>query len=61
MSVEHEKKGWVEKHAQRLEFRFEQWQKPLGIDSDEYLRYLTEELETYYDDPLHRSLIESIS
>lgn len=29
---EKEKQAWAEKHARRLQRRFQQWQKPLGID-----------------------------
>ncbi len=57
---EEEKQVWAERHARRIECRFEQWQKPLGID-DEYLKYLTKELVDCCDDPLLKSLIESIA
>jgi hypothetical protein len=58
---EEEKQVWAETHARRIECRFEQWQKPLGIDGDEYLKYLTKELVDCCDDPLLKSLIESIA
>ena len=61
MLADREKQGWAQMHACRLEFRFSKWQKPLGIDGEEYLKYLNEELEDYYDDPLQKSLIELIS
>jgi hypothetical protein len=34
MSSQKEKEEWSEKHARRIQQRFEQWQKPLGIDSE---------------------------
>jgi hypothetical protein len=40
---------------------FEQWQKPLGINGTEYRRYLKEELTAYCDEPLLKSLIETIT
>jgi len=58
---EKEKQAWAEKHARRLQRRFQQWQKPLGIDGKEYRRHLTRELSDYYSEPLRKSLIESIS
>ena len=54
-------KGWAEERARRLQHLFEQWQKPLGIDGKEYRKYLTEELLGYCDEPLLKSLIESIT
>ena len=58
---EEEKEKWAEEHACRLQHLFEQWQKPLGIDGEEYRKHLTEELVHYYcDEPLLKSLIESI-
>jgi hypothetical protein len=56
-----EKQEWAERHARRIQQRFEQWQKPLGIDGQEYLKYLIQELAKCCDEPLHKSLIESIS
>jgi hypothetical protein len=61
MSNQKEKEEWSEKHARRIQQRFEQWQKPLGIDSDEYLRYLRKELVDFCENPLKKSLIEMIS
>jgi hypothetical protein len=55
-----EKQRWAEEHAGRIEFRFKQWQEPLGIDGDEYIKYLTNELIDCFDEPLMKSLIESI-
>jgi len=59
--VDSEKKRWAKIHALRLTNRFEQWQKPLGIEDDDYLDYLTENLSVCCDDPLYKSFIESIS
>jgi hypothetical protein len=56
-----EKEEWAERHARRIQQRFEQWQKPLGIDGQEYLKYLTKDLAKCCDEPLRKSLIESIS
>ncbi len=61
MSSKKEKEEWSEKHARRIQQRFEQWQKPLGIDSEEYLRYLRKELVDFCENPLKKSLIENIS
>jgi hypothetical protein len=61
MSSQKEKEEWAEKHARLFQRRFEQWQKPLGIDSEEYLRYLRQNLVDLCEDPLMKSLIESIS
>ncbi len=61
MSSKKEKEEWAEKHARRIEQKFEQWQKPLGIDCEEYLRYLRKELVGFCENPLKKSLIEMIS
>ena len=63
MSVnsEQNKQEWAEEHACRLQLLFEQWQKPLGIDGKEYRNYLRQELCSYCDEPLLKSLIESIT
>ena len=58
---EEDKEKWVEEHARRLQHLFEQWQKPLSIDGKEYRKHLTEELVNYCDEPLLKSLIESIT
>ena len=59
-SVE-EKQKWAEEHAGSLQHLFEQWQKPLGIDGEEYRKHLREELAHYCDEPLLKSFIESIT
>ena len=56
-----EKRKWVEEHAGSLQQLFEQWQKPVGIDGEEYCKYLKDELGNYCDDPLMKSLVESIT
>ena len=55
-----EREKWAKEHARRLRHVFEQWQKPLGIDGQEYCKHLTEELADHCDEPLLKSLIESI-
>ena len=57
---EKDKEKWVKEHVRHLEHLFEQWQKPLGIDGEEYRKYLIEELTSCCDKPLLRSLMESI-
>ncbi|HUW20997.1 MAG TPA: hypothetical protein VMW16_16985 [Sedimentisphaerales bacterium] len=59
--LDREKQEWAEKHARRIQQRFEQWQKPLEIDGQEYLKYLIKELAECCDEPLRKSFIESIS
>jgi len=54
------KEKWVEEHARRMQKRFEQWQKPLGISGDEYCDFLREQLTETAEDPLIRSLIETV-
>jgi len=56
-----DKKEWARKHAPRIEELFEQWQRPLGIDGTDYSRALVKELSNCCDEPLRKSLIESIS
>ena len=61
LAGEKEKQRWAQEHAFRIGRRFEQWQKPLGINGNEYLEYLTKELINCCDEPAWKSLIESIS
>ena len=61
MSGKEEKEEWVEKHACCIQQKFEQWQKPLGINSEDYLKYLRKELFGFCENPLKKSLIEMIS
>jgi len=61
MASSEEKQEWVRIHALRIEELFEQWQKPLGIDGTDYSRALIKELSNCCDEPLRKSLIESIS
>ena len=58
---EEEKHRWVEEHARRLQQLFGQWQNQVSIDGEEYRKYLTEDLLGYCDNPLLKSLIESIT
>jgi len=60
-ATEQKKKEWAEEHSIRLQGLFEQWQKPLGISGQEYRRYAKDELSDCYEDPILRSLIESIT
>ena len=60
VACEEERQKWAEEHARRLQHLFEQWQKPLCIDGEEYRKYLTEDLLDCCDEPLLKSLIESI-
>ncbi len=57
---EKDKQEWAEEYALRMVRLFEQWQKPLGINGDEYFKHLKKELLAYCDKPLCKSLIESI-
>ncbi len=51
---------WVEQHAHQLQQLFQQWQRPIGIDGQEYRKHLEKELALYWDDPLLKALVESI-
>ena len=51
---------WIEQHARQVQRLFQQWQHPIGIDGQEYQKHLEKELATYWDDPLLKTLIESI-
>ena len=57
---EENKEKWVKDQVLRLQHLFEQWQKPLGIDDEGFRKYLTEELANCCDEPLLKSLMESI-
>lgn len=54
------KKDWAELHAHLVTQLFDQWREPLGIDGTEYSRCLEKEFLANCDDPLWKSLIESI-
>ncbi len=58
---EEDKEKWVKDQVLRLQHLFEQWQKPLSIDGKDYRKHLMEELGNYCDEPLLKSLIESIT
>ena len=51
---------WAEQHARQLQQAFHQWQGPIGIDGQAYRKHLEKELTAYWDDPLLKTLIESI-
>jgi hypothetical protein len=61
MILEGQKQQWAEEHARRIQKRFEQWQRPLGINGQEYAEHLRIELVQCWDDPLLKELIESMS
>ncbi len=61
MASDEEKKEWARMHALGLKHLFEEWQKPLGIDGTDYFNALMKELSDCCDEPLRKSLIESIS
>jgi hypothetical protein len=56
---ETKKQIWAAEYARRVEHEFERWQEPLGID-DQYREYLANEMLGYYENPLLKSLIESL-
>jgi hypothetical protein len=51
---------WAEQHARQVQQLFQQWQHPIGIDGQAYQKHLETELTAYWDDPLLKTLIESI-
>ncbi len=51
---------WLEKHAHQVQQTFQQWQGSIGIDGQEYRKHLEKELAVYWNDPLLKTLIESI-
>ncbi len=61
MASSEEKNEWARTHVLRIEELFEQWQKPLGIDGRDYYKALLKEMASCCDEPLRKSLIESIS
>ena len=56
-----EKRKWVEERARRLQQVFERWQKPLGIDSEKYYKHLIKDLAEHCNEPLMKSLIDTIT
>ena len=61
LGSEEERQKWAEEHAHRLQHAFEQWQKPLGIDGEKYYKHLVKDLADHCNEPLMKSLIESIT
>jgi RNA polymerase-binding transcription factor DksA len=57
---EEDRQRWAEEHAFRFQRLFEQWQEPFGIDSGGYYQYAKEEFLGHYNDPLRKSLVETI-
>ena len=56
----HDRDEWVEKHVLQFQYIFKKWQKPIGIDEQAYREHLEKELAAYWQDPLLKSLIETI-
>ncbi len=52
------KSDWISKYAFNMLDLHQNWQSPLGIDQ-QYIEHIKEYLETCFDDPLKRSLIET--
>ncbi len=57
---EHSKEQWVESHACKLGQMFATWQDLHEIDPGEYAESLKKGLGDCHDDPLRKSLIESM-
>lgn len=51
---------WIEKHVRHFQQIFKQWQQPLGIDEQVYRKHLEKELADCWEDPLLKTLIETI-
>ena len=61
MSVsKQDKQEWAEFHARQLAVVFKKWQDLHQIDNTDYTNFLNHELVDSYEDPLRKSLIESI-
>ncbi|AQT69509.1 hypothetical protein STSP2_02700 [Anaerohalosphaera lusitana] len=52
------KAGWIDKHARSILMLWAGMQSPLDVDPN-YLQHIKEELESCFEDPLKRSLIET--
>ena len=61
MAPNEDKNEWARTHALRIEHLFEQWQRPLGIDGRDYYKALIKEMSNCCEEPLRKSLIESIA
>ncbi len=53
------KDDWVEEHALKILNMWQLNHTPLGRVDDQYLAKLKDDLSSYFDDPLKRSLIET--
>ena len=60
LSSKQDKEQWIESHARQFSRLFRQWQGQFEIDNKDYERSLRRELVDSHDDPLRKSLIESI-
>ena len=56
-----QKREWAQFHAQRMNLRFEKWQKDLDIDGRDYCESLADELVEVCEDPLRKAFIEATS
>ena len=61
LSSEQDKQAWAEFHARQFSQLFRQWQGQYAIDNKDYERSLRCELMDSHDDPIRKSLIESIA
>jgi len=57
---EDEKTQWIEFHARKLAQMFTEWQDPNLIAPQDYAESLKRGLRDCHDDPLRKSLIESL-
>ncbi len=57
MSPEDVKKSWIAEYAKRILSQLTKWKTPLGID-EEYKNQIESDLESFYEDPLKKQLIE---
>ena len=51
---------WIEEHVRHFQQIFKQWQQPIGIDEQAYRKHLEKELADCWEDPLLKTLIETI-
>lgn len=51
------KAAWIRQYSSRIVGVWRRWEGPLGVDR-EYEQKVRDDLETWFDDPLKRELIE---
>lgn len=56
---ERTKQDWIQEYAERILKAWQNWQGPLGQVDDSYIEQVKKELDSQFDDPLKRSLIET--